>query len=338
MLFVRNDNLYAQTLNRKARKLDGDPELIQQGVATRGSSAFFSVSRSGVVVWRPGRAVLAEVTIFDRQGQRIGTAGAPSESGSLNLSPDEKHVMVAARDGRSWLLEPNQPGHFDLPRGHLSMKWNRSSTGFVLPQASRIVERPSNGSSEGRELARVPGSVPVHIEDVSADRLRCSVQGQVRPRCSLSAWMAWPPTQSRRRSRPVSRLGKQAFLPTIDGSFITLRDRSRRASTSTHFLVLAHEQQIAGTGQSPVWRGDGKEILYMDRDRIWSVRVDTSGGELRASAPEMLFAVRSLEGGRRVNGIAQLAVSRDGSRIYYQQPVEQPDSDVIHIRTGGWAH
>ena len=87
-----------------------------------------------------------------------------------------------------------------------------------------------------------------------------------------------------------------------------------------------------------MWRGDGKEILYLDRDRIWSVRVDTSGGELRASPPEMLFAVRSLEGGRRVNGIAQLAVSRDGSRIYYQQPVEQPDSDVIHIRTGGWAH
>jgi hypothetical protein len=27
-------------------------------------------------------------------------------------------------------------------------------------------------------------------------------------------------------------------------------------------------------------------------------------------------------------------VSRDGTRIYYQQPVEQPDSDLIHIRMG----
>ena len=83
-----------------------------------------------------------------------------------------------------------------------------------------------------------------------------------------------------------------------------------------------------------MWRKDGKEILYLDSDRIWSVRVDTSDNELHPSAPELLFAVRSLEGGRRVNGIAQLAVSRDGSRIFYQQPVEQPDSDVIHVRVG----
>ena len=177
VLFVRNDNLYAQTLNRQTRRLEGDPEPIQQGVATRGTSALFSVSRSGVVVWRPGRAVLAQVTIFDRHGQRVGTAGAPSESGALNLSPDEEHVMVAARDGRSWLLEPNQPGRLNLPVGHLSMKWNRSSTGVLLPQASRIVERPISGSGEDRELARVPLCPCAYRRRVGRP-LHCSVQGQ----------------------------------------------------------------------------------------------------------------------------------------------------------------
>jgi hypothetical protein len=84
-----------------------------------------------------------------------------------------------------------------------------------------------------------------------------------------------------------------------------------------------------------VWRKDGREIVYLNGDRIWSVPVDTSGGLLRAGIPEPMFSIRSMEGGRRVRGITQLAVSRDGSRIYYQQPVEQPpDSDVIHIRMG----
>ena len=29
-----------------------------------------------------------------------------------------------------------------------------------------------------------------------------------------------------------------------------------------------------------------------------------------------------------------LAVSRDGSRFYFPQAVEQPDSDVIHVKMG----
>ena len=52
VLFVRNDNLYAQTLNRRTRRLEGDPELMQQGVASRGTVPRFrcpapALSRGG---------------------------------------------------------------------------------------------------------------------------------------------------------------------------------------------------------------------------------------------------------------------------------------------------
>ena len=33
-------------------------------------------------------------------------------------------------------------------------------------------------------------------------------------------------------------------------------------------------------------------------------------------------------------GFSPLEVSRDGSRIYFAQGVEQPDADVIHIKMG----
>jgi len=32
--------------------------------------------------------------------------------------------------------------------------------------------------------------------------------------------------------------------------------------------------------------------------------------------------------------LTALAVSRDGSRFYFPQAVEQPDSDVIHVKMG----
>ena len=77
MLFVRNDNLYSQRLNLKERKLEGDPELVQQDVASAPGFALadFSVSRSGLVAWRPGTQALSQVTAFDRQGKLVGTSG-----------------------------------------------------------------------------------------------------------------------------------------------------------------------------------------------------------------------------------------------------------------------
>ena len=41
ILFVRNDNLYSQKLDRKGRKLEGDAELVQQGVASVTRSAMW---------------------------------------------------------------------------------------------------------------------------------------------------------------------------------------------------------------------------------------------------------------------------------------------------------
>ena len=115
ILFVRNDNLYAQTLNRTARKLEGEPELIQQRVAS--SPAFyvahFSVSRTGVVAWRPGTAGLSQVTIFDRQGKEVGTAGSPTVVQTLRLAPDETRLL-AGFNATAWLLEPGRPGQQQL--------------------------------------------------------------------------------------------------------------------------------------------------------------------------------------------------------------------------------
>jgi len=118
ILFVRNDNLYAQTLNRTARKLEGEPELVQQHVASSPAfgRAHFSVSRSGVVAWRPGTAGLSQVTIFNRQGKEIGTAGSPTVVQTLKLAPDENRLLIGF-NATAWLLEPGRPGQQQLEQG-----------------------------------------------------------------------------------------------------------------------------------------------------------------------------------------------------------------------------
>jgi len=330
VVFVRNDDLYSQRLSRTARKLEGEPELVERGIASRGA-AHFSVSRGGIVAWRPGRAVLAQVTAFDRKGKPIGTAGpAMSVGGSLRLSPDERRLLLAARDGQAWLLEPNQSGQFTVSQGHLSMQWSPDSVSFLVPQDSRIIEYSIGGSSDPREWARVPGLV--RLEAVSADRKMVLFRDASFASALFLARLDGPATPTTiRTGQPVSNV---RFSPDERWIVYQTLDAEKGGIHVQAFPGDALPKQIASSGESPVWRNDGKEILYLDGDRIWSVRVDASGTEFQASDPELLFAVRSLEGGRRLNGIAQLAVSRDGSRIFYQQPVEQPDSDVIHVRVG----
>jgi hypothetical protein len=93
-------------------------------------------------------------------------------------------------------------------------------------------------------------------------------------------------------------------------------------------------RQIAPAGRLPVWRKDGKEILYIASDTMMSVEVETSGSSLRFSAPTRLFSgLRSPAGSVAIS--RPLDVSGDGSRIYWTQAVDQPDANMIHVKMGG---
>src|SRR2546428_427681 len=173
LLFVRNDNLYAQMLNRTARKLEGEPELVQQRVAS--SPAFyvahFSVSRTGVVAWRPGTAGLSQVTIFDRQGREIGTAGSPTVVQTLRLAPDETHLLIGF-NATAWLLEPGRPGQQQLEQGSRETLFSPDGLKFLdaIPwggQGQRVVEHPVTGEGMARELAK-PSRLG-RLEDISPD-------------------------------------------------------------------------------------------------------------------------------------------------------------------------
>ena len=65
-----------------------------------------------------------------------------------------------------------------------------------------------------------------------------------------------------------------------------------------------------------------------------SVAVEGNGGNGAPgfSAPRKLFSGLSVSAGTNV-ATQDLAVSHDGSRIFWLQGIEQPDSNVIHVKT-----
>jgi hypothetical protein len=82
-----------------------------------------------------------------------------------------------------------------------------------------------------------------------------------------------------------------------------------------------------------VWRKDGKEILFYAAGALWSIAVESAGPTLHFSPPQKLFSGLRLPAVSNT-GVRPLAVSHDGSRIYFPQAAEQPNTDFIQIRMG----
>lgn len=91
ILFVRDDNLYSQRLDRKGRRLEGEPVLFQRGVASLPgfgqNRAAFSVSRSGMVAWRPGESRI-------QPGEHVRPAW-PGDRHSRRAGPLQRHHRLA---------------------------------------------------------------------------------------------------------------------------------------------------------------------------------------------------------------------------------------------------
>ena len=350
ILFVRNDNLYAQTLNRKTRTLEGGPELIQQRVASSPSfyAAHFSVSRTGVVAWRPGTAGLSQVTIFDRQGKEIGMAGSPTVVQTLRLAPDETRLLMGF-NATAWLLEPGRPGRQQLEQGTADTLWSPDGSkllgaSVVSGNASRIMERSVTGQGTVRELAKPPGMWV--LEDISPDGKTLLLRRGPLDTTVFSLSLDGVQKEPKSLIQTGETISHTRFSP--DGRWIMYTAAaagSERGGIYTGGGTYVQpypgpglRKQVTSRGNYPVWRKDGKEIVYLDeyqgRNYIWSVPVAAAESEFRAAIPSPLFPARLPA--TTFGDLNFLAVSRDGSRFYIPQAVEQPESDVIHVRIG-WA-
>jgi hypothetical protein len=336
ILFVRNDNLYAQRLNRTARKLEGEPELVQQHVSSSPSFgiAHFSVSRNGVIAWRPGTAALSLVTILDRQGKQISTAGSPTVAETLKLSPDETRLLVGF-DDNAWLLEPGQPGQQPLKQSDRETLWSRDGSAFfdTIPwggEDQRVVERPAAGEGPVRELAKPPGLG--RLEDISPDSKTVLFSRGALDTAVFSYRLDGTEKEPKSLVQSSEKISHTRFSP--DGRSIVYTV-SENGIYVQPYPGPGLRKQVTSRGNYPVWRKDGREIVYLDDDQdknyIWSVPVTGSGEEFRAGTPSRLFPARLPAS--TFGDLNFLAVSRDGSRFYIPQAVEQPGSDVIDIRT-----
>jgi Tol biopolymer transport system component len=335
LLFVQNDNLYAQEMDAKARQLKGEPEIVMQGVASAPGfyNANVSVSQSGTLAWRPGRAAVSQITWFDRQGKEIATAGPPAPFRSIRLSPDEKRVAAQIGDGArsaAWIIEPHQSGYATLP-GLLRPLWASDSTLVYRDRSRTGLFRYNLDAQQIEQIGRIPDLN--YVYDVRSEQkllLYSSLD------MSLYAdRLDTGQTQRLVQAEGGRQIVNASFSP--NGRWVVYTayySPAKSAIYTQRFPPIGLPKQISSEASgllSSVWGRDGKEILYHDGSRVWAVSVDDLGTNLRLGSAKPLFSVRRPS----LTNIDQaLQVTRDGSRIICIQSVEQPNEHVIQVASG----
>src|SRR5262249_927390 len=92
--------------------------------------AFFSVSDTGVLVYRTRVFSDTQMAWFDRSGKAIGEVGTPGQIATLALSRDDKRVAASRTDNQAggndlWLIDQQRETRFTFdPANDQSPVWS----------------------------------------------------------------------------------------------------------------------------------------------------------------------------------------------------------------------
>ncbi len=330
LLFLREDTLMAQPFDLRRMETMGETLPIAEHVGTFISRSFFSVSREGTLAYRSGSGASSQLVSYDRQGHPTGNSSTGLDFLDPAFSPDASRVLYSGATGAPlrelWLYDIArgiQSRLTFLPEGAESGVWSPDGrtiaftsarqTGIYLMDAGsagepkRVFERGSGAtleswSSDGRFLVYTEAR---HGYDVVALPLSGSgndrnpipiaaseaaeMHGQVSPD---SQWVAYDSNES----------GKtEVFIRPFPPS----GDRAGKWQVS------------AAGGSQPRWRGDGKELFYIDPDhRLMAVDIQLQPG-FQSGVPHTLFTTPAISGNTLQY---QYDVTRDGKRFVLVAP------------------
>ena len=347
-------SLMAQRFDIRRAELSGDPVVVADSVATFSVLGrlgqilvgFFSVSQNGVLTYRPGSgAAGTQLVWFDRSGKRLRTLGEPADYTNPAVSPDQKMVAVGKRDPQTktrdiWVV--------DLQRGTSSRLTFDPADDFNptwSPDGARIAftsDRKGHrdiyvkaASGVGEEQMLVESVEEKGSEDWSPD-------GQYLVWGSDTTGYEW-----------LFSFRDHKILPFLQAKFLQTQCRfspnqggpphwiaySSFESGSQQVYVRSFAGALSGSGgkwqistdggSEPMWRGDGKELFYLNGNgnKLMAVEVNGEGESFRAGIPKELFEVHLTPEQRRNRFI----VTSDGKRFLMNALVEEQEHRSFRV-------
>jgi len=300
-----------------------------------------NVSRDGErFVFAVPRPQLRQLTVYDRQGKALSTAGEPGSYVQPNLSPDGRRAVVMRNDPRTgngdiWVI--------DLATGNGTAITNDvypdnapiwspdgKSVAYVSTREglAGIYRKAADGTGEAELLFQYTPGAGMVLTDWSPDGkfvtfytgvivlVPVGTPGDAKSRKEID-WLREDYEAGQGRFSPDNRY--IAFLSNednVDRGEVYVRpfDPSKPDAPLTGKGVRISKDGAVGM---ITWRQDGKELYFMSRDwEVMAVDINTTP-TFTAGAPRLLF---KLPGPLPGNPMQWKNVSQDGQRFIFSMP------------------
>jgi eukaryotic-like serine/threonine-protein kinase len=334
LLYIRDNTLMAQPFDPAAGKFTGEPKALQENVQYDNSvwRANLSVTDNGMMVYVSGALTGTQsMTWYDRSGKQTGTVGDPGAFQELELSPDDKQLVVTDANSAAasiWL--------YDLggkPRSKLTYNSGVSRSPVWSPDGHEIAFT-SHQQASISTLA-TSGGTPERILLSLPTRNGISPQPTDPGYGAVSSWSHDGKYLLYDQSNNTWALPMSGDKPSddkpSDHTPIKYCENCREAVFSPNGRWVAYVftqagqvpelfvapfpwtgarwQVSQGIGSQPRWRADGKELYYYDLSQLYAVEVEGSGSTFQVGNSTPLFHL----------GLAGLSMeysaTRDGQRF-----------------------
>jgi Tol biopolymer transport system component len=345
LLFLRDNTLLAQRLDLNSLRLEGEPVSVAEDIRSGNSNGRngFSISENGVLAYRSGGSGgTVQLSWYTREGKPAGIALPVGDYGQIELSPDDKHLVVERLPGGSggsggdlWLLELSTGVFSRLTSGPDSERdplWS--------PDSRRVVYTVPDGKEPGiREVATGAGDTPVFgdgkanwLDDLSRDGKLLVYH--TSPGNEISVL----PLSGERKPQVVfkSPFQKDQVRLSPDGrwvAYMSFESANQPEVYLAAFPAFTDRRQVStGGAVMPRWRKDGRELYYVSGDRkVMAVEIK-AGSTLETGLVKQLF---QLQGGTVISATNYLwAVTGDGQKFLIRESAGASNAgatEPIHI-------
>lgn len=292
LLYVRDENLLAQSFDAKEIKLAGEPFIVAEDLEYFAEiwCALFTVSENGILLYQArSPSSLSQLRWFDRTGKPMETLGPPGDQTNPRISPDGKRVALDMVDSKTanndvWIYETTGgiPRRFTSdPDFDAHPVWSpeASRIAFVhlIDAEAEVDVKVLDGESKESHSAKHPGEIlPT---DWSPDG-RFILSRVQEPNMSNSELRLIPTSGDQ---KPVALIktnfsvSQGQFSP--DGRWIAYvsNESGRWEIYVTPFPSAEVNWKVSNSGGTePRWRRDGKELYYISLDgKLMAVQVKT---------------------------------------------------------------